>query len=813
MTEILAIDFGTSWTKVAYCDTRSGQPVLMHHNNDLPFVPSLFYLPRGNEQVFWGQEAEDALEDDPAGVVDVLKRRLKEPLVRANGRRLKPGELLTQLLKGLRQRAGMEVAAFAGRLPDKVVLTHPVLFGPVEDDLLRDAAKTAGFQEVELIPEPVAAARAWLLETGEASAEVIVLDCGGGTLDWAYLRRTGEQFTVVADCPPGGDQHLGGHDVDEELLRCLEDRLNEEAAATVADKRNYYLRQVRLLKELYCKGLPLRPIKVGGQAVVFEESEIKAVFEERFIRQVCLNLQGYLARVRTLAGGLPTVLLVGGSSRLTGLAEALEKQCGVKTARWEHSDFATVRGALGPVPPPIPDPLPVPTSDVSAETVQWYRTAAEQGKAEAQGYLGVLYANGWGMPQNDGEAVQWYRKAAEQGDADAQCNLGWMYQKGRGVSRNYREAVQWYRQAAEQGHADAQNNLGLMYGNGRGVPKDQREAKKWYKKAAKQGHALAQKNLQLMRQDNQAVPNPTQKSEQLPFPTPDITAETVRRYRTAAEQGKAEAQFYLGGLYSDGWGLPQDDREAVRWWRKAAEQGQADAQCNLGCMYANGHGLAQNDREAVQWWRKAAEQGNANAQFNLGMAYLEGRGVAQNDQEAIRWLRKAAEQANASAQFNLGMAHLKGRGVAQNDQEAIRWWRKAAEQGHAGSQYNLGFAHLKGHGVAQDDREAVRWWRKAAEQEFTDAQAQLGWMYENGRGVARNYQESVRWYRKAAEQGDADAQCCLGVMYANGNGVARNDQEAISWWRKAAEQGNTQAQSNLNQIQSNGFLSMIKKFW
>jgi len=83
MTEILAIDFGTSRTKVAYCDTRSGQPVLMLHNG-LPFVPSLFYLPRGNEQVFWGQDAEESLEDDPAGVVDVLKRRLKEPLVRGN---------------------------------------------------------------------------------------------------------------------------------------------------------------------------------------------------------------------------------------------------------------------------------------------------------------------------------------------------------------------------------------------------------------------------------------------------------------------------------------------------------------------------------------------------------------------------------------------------------------------------------------------------------------------------------------------------------------------------------------------------------
>ena len=79
---------------------------------------------------------------------------------------------------------------------------------------------------------------------------------------------------------------------------------------------------------------------------------------------------------------------------------------------------------------------------------------------------------------------------AEQGDADAQYNLGLMYDNGRGVKQDDFEAVKWYRKAAEQGYADAQFNLGNMYANGRGVKQDDFEAVKWYRQAAEQGYAF-----------------------------------------------------------------------------------------------------------------------------------------------------------------------------------------------------------------------------------------------------------------------------------------------------------------------------------
>jgi uncharacterized protein len=75
-------------------------------------------------------------------------------------------------------------------------------------------------------------------------------------------------------------------------------------------------------------------------------------------------------------------------------------------------------------------------------------------------------------------ALQLWRPLAEQGTAYAQYNLGVMYAEGHGVPQNYAEAVKWYRLAADQGPAAAQNNLGLMYESGHGVPQNYAEAVK-----------------------------------------------------------------------------------------------------------------------------------------------------------------------------------------------------------------------------------------------------------------------------------------------------------------------------------------------
>ena len=133
-----------------------------------------------------------------------------------------------------------------------------------------------------------------------------------------------------------------------------------------------------------------------------------------------------------------------------------------------------------------------------ATAVRGFRVHAEQGLAEAQLVLGLMYSIGEGVPKNDAEAVKWFRKAAEQSHDNAQFNLGVKYAEGEGVPENDAEAVKWFRKAAEQGNATAQGILGIMYDNGRGVPENDVEAVKWFRKAAEQGNATAQGILGIM---------------------------------------------------------------------------------------------------------------------------------------------------------------------------------------------------------------------------------------------------------------------------------------------------------------------------
>jgi TPR repeat protein len=83
-----------------------------------------------------------------------------------------------------------------------------------------------------------------------------------------------------------------------------------------------------------------------------------------------------------------------------------------------------------------------------AKALQLFRPMAEQGDAKAQHFLGVMYVNGKGVPQDFAEAVKWYRKAADQGYAGAQNNLGLMYLKGNGVPQDYVQAHRWFNLAA-----------------------------------------------------------------------------------------------------------------------------------------------------------------------------------------------------------------------------------------------------------------------------------------------------------------------------------------------------------------------------
>ena len=346
----IAIDFGTSRTKAAYFDPETQQPELMRLGKDLS-IPSYFNLDLDSEEIWIGDEARERLEGNPKGHMPRLKMVLQKA-VRCGKRKVEPKALLKMLFSEIRERAG-QIPCFDNVPPTAVQLTFTYVNPQIERKLLEAAAQAAGFKTVELVPEPEAAVRAWQAAISDDNyRDAIVLDCGGGTVDWRYLHRTEsgmfrQEAALSQHAKIGSEVKIGGETVDEGLLIELvkTSRLPRDAFNTEVLRQH-----CRELKERYCRGLPLPKIEGDGCPVELEGSDIQAVINETFITPVCDAFKPYLDAVKKVTKReTPAVLLVGGSANLKGLEEALERELSCQVFKWHRAEFATVLGAALPV--------------------------------------------------------------------------------------------------------------------------------------------------------------------------------------------------------------------------------------------------------------------------------------------------------------------------------------------------------------------------------------------------------------------------------------------------------------------------------
>ena len=121
----------------------------------------------------------------------------------------------------------------------------------------------------------------------------------------------------------------------------------------------------------------------------------------------------------------------------------------------------------------------------------------------------------------------------------------------------------------------------------------------------------------------------------------------------AAESGDAIAQFCIGRMYANGFGVAMDDALALKWYGLAADQGHAEALYNLGVMHSNGWGVPMDDSAAAAFFAKAADLGSPLAQMSLANLCRNGRGVELDLAEAYKWYTIAAELGNMNASFKL----------------------------------------------------------------------------------------------------------------------------------------------------------------
>lgn len=119
----------------------------------------------------------------------------------------------------------------------------------------------------------------------------------------------------------------------------------------------------------------------------------------------------------------------------------------------------------------------------------------------------------------------------------------------------------------------------------------------------------------------------------------------VELLHPAAAQGDATAQYILGNMYRNGWGVPEGARFASLWYQRSAEQGNVDAQYTLGELYLDGRGVPKDYQKASYWLHRAATEGKSSAptpQYVLGLMYQKGEGVKRDLVTAYMWINIAS---------------------------------------------------------------------------------------------------------------------------------------------------------------------------
>ena len=241
-----------------------------------------------------------------------------------------------------------------------------------------------------------------------------------------------------------------------------------------------------------------------------------------------------------------------------------------------------------------------------AEAFRWYLKAAEQGNPEAEEAAGRMLLYGIGVPADTSAAMEWYRKAAEHGRPESQGRLANFYQDGISVPQDFALALQWYRKATSQGHAESMYRLGIMYAEGQGLKRDFAAAGEWFRKAAENGYGFG-------------VPEQYQEAV--------AWAEDVEKYRDAASEGVAEAQYRLATLYygpqARARNIPQDREAAVALYHSAATKGHALAMYALGLIYQgkiSRETLPDTDYvQAHMWYNLAASRLPPGAERDLAV--------------------------------------------------------------------------------------------------------------------------------------------------------------------------------------------------
>ena len=347
MSKVIGIDLGTTNSCVAVIE--GGEPVVIPNAEGARTTPSVVAFGKTGERLV-GQVAKRQAITNPDRTVSSIKRQMgSDYKVKIDDKKYTPQEISAMILQKLKTDA----EAYLGEKVTEAVITVPAYFTDSQRQATKDAGKIAGLEVKRIINEPTAAALAYGIDK-ENDQKVMVYDLGGGTFDVSIIEMGDGVQEVLATA---GNNRLGGDDFDQRVIDWIADEFKKSEGV---DLRGDKMAMQRL-KEAAEKAkielsnvttstinLPFIGLKSDGTPLNLEMTLTRAKFNELtadLVEATMGPVRQAISDSGLKTSDLHKILMVGGSSRIPAVQEAVKKYTGVEPFKGINPDECVAIGA------------------------------------------------------------------------------------------------------------------------------------------------------------------------------------------------------------------------------------------------------------------------------------------------------------------------------------------------------------------------------------------------------------------------------------------------------------------------------------
>ena len=346
MSKVIGIDLGTTNSCVAIME--GGEATVIPNAEGSRTTPSVVAFSKDGERMV-GQVAKRQAITNPAGTVTSIKRLMgSDHKSNINGKEYTPQEISAMVLQKLKSDA----ESYLGEKVTKAVITVPAYFTDSQRQATKDAGRIAGLEVLRIINEPTAASLAYGLEKGE-NQKILVYDLGGGTFDVSILELGEGVFEVMAT---HGNNKLGGDDFDERIIDYLAAEFKKENGIDLKKDRTALQRlkdeaekaKIELSGVMSTNiNLPFITADASGPKHL-DITLTRAKFDDLtadLVEATMEPMRKALKDAGLKAGQIDKVILVGGSTRIPAVQEAVKKITGKDPYKGINPDECVALGA------------------------------------------------------------------------------------------------------------------------------------------------------------------------------------------------------------------------------------------------------------------------------------------------------------------------------------------------------------------------------------------------------------------------------------------------------------------------------------